>query len=59
MANGSKDKEQRKLARLIHEGIVRPGRAILPPDFFSEQLPRLKDAASVVAALLEERRDGR
>jgi len=48
-----------RVSRLIREGVVRPPRAPLPKTFFSEQLPRLKDEISVVAALIEERRRGR
>jgi hypothetical protein len=59
MAIGDREKDQTRLARLVQKGIVRPGGAALPSDFFSEQLPRLKENASVVEALLEERRNGR
>jgi prevent-host-death family protein len=51
--------EDGRLARLVREGTVRAGRAALPRSFFSEQLPKLKSGASVAAALLEERRQGR
>jgi antitoxin (DNA-binding transcriptional repressor) of toxin-antitoxin stability system len=56
---GSKSEQDGLLARLIREGTVRPGRAALPRSFFTAQLPRLKGNTSVVAALLEERREGR
>jgi len=56
---GNKSDQQGRLARLARDGTVRPGRAALPPSFFTKQLPRLKNRASAVAALLEERRDGR
>jgi prevent-host-death family protein len=57
--SGSESKDDGRLARLVREGTVRPGRAALPRSFFTEQLPRVKSTASVVAALLEERREGR
>ena len=47
-----------RLGRLIRKGIVRPGRAQLSESFFAEPRPRLKRGASVVAALIEERREG-
>ena len=56
---GGKDEEDGRLARLLREGVVRPARAALPRTFFSEQLPRLRGDGSVVAALIEERREGR
>ncbi len=51
--------DQARLARLIRDAVVRPGRAKLPKSFFTRELPRLKGDASVVEALLEERREGR
>ena len=57
--SGSKGEQHGRLARLVREGTVRPGRAALPRAFFTEQLPRRKSSASVVEALLEERREGR
>jgi prevent-host-death family protein len=48
-----------RLARLVREGLVRPGRAPIPPTLFTEQPPQPKGGASAVDALLEERRDGR
>ncbi len=54
-----KDEEDGRLSRLIREGIVRPGRAPLPRSIFTDQLPRPKGGASVVTALIEERREGR
>jgi hypothetical protein len=57
--SGSESKDDGRLARLVREGTVRPGRAALPRSFFTGQLPRVKSTASVVAALLEERRESR
>jgi prevent-host-death family protein len=52
--------DQARLAPLIRDAVVRPGRAKkLPKSFFTRELPRLKGDASVVEALLEERREGR
>ena len=48
-----------RLARLIRDGIVRPARARLSPAFFTRKLPRLKGNASIVATVIEERREGR
>jgi hypothetical protein len=48
-----------RLAQLIRDGIVRPARGKLPKSFFTEPLPRAKEGASVLEALLEERREGR
>jgi prevent-host-death family protein len=56
---GSKREEDGRLARLVRDGTVRPAHAALPPSFFRERLPRAKDGGSVVAALLEERRQSR
>src|SRR6516165_10510796 len=56
---GSKSEQQGLLARLVRDGTVRPGRAALPRSFFVERLPGLECGASVVTALLEERREGR
>jgi hypothetical protein len=53
------DNDSERLARLIRAGVVRPGRGRLPKSFFTEKLPRLKDGSSVLAALLEERENGR
>jgi len=54
-----KDEEDGRLSRLVREGIVRPGRAPLPRSMFADPLPRPKRGASVVTALVEERREGR
>jgi antitoxin (DNA-binding transcriptional repressor) of toxin-antitoxin stability system len=56
---GSRNEDDGRLARLVRAGTVRQGRAVLPRSFFREQLPRIKRAGSVVAALIEERREGR
>lgn len=48
-----------RLLRLIRDGVVRPARVALPRAMFTEQPPRPKAGASALAALLEERREGR
>jgi prevent-host-death family protein len=55
----AESEQEARLARLVREGIVRPARAKLPKSFFTRELPKLKGDASVVEALLEERREGR
>jgi prevent-host-death family protein len=47
-----------RLARLVREAIVRPGRARLPR-ILAEQPPRPEGRASGVAALIDERRASR
>jgi prevent-host-death family protein len=56
--SGSRPDDER-LARLVREGIVRPRRKPLSRKFFTEELPKAKDGVSVVAALIQERREGR
>lgn len=46
-----------ELAQLERRGIIRRGQGSLPKDFLTRRLPQAR--ASVVAALLEERREGR
>ena len=48
-----------RLARLLRDGAVRPGRGVPPPVLFSSAPPRLRAGASGVDALLRERREGR
>src|SRR6202048_5461580 len=57
--SGSKSEQHGRLARLVREGAVRPGRAALPRAFFTEPLTRPQSSASVVAGLLWESREGR
>jgi prevent-host-death family protein len=59
VTSDGKDEPGGRLSRLVREGVVRPGRVALPRSLFSEKPPRPKDDASVVAALIEERREGR
>jgi antitoxin (DNA-binding transcriptional repressor) of toxin-antitoxin stability system len=48
-----------RLARLVRDGIVRPRRSAPARTLFSNRPPRAKAGASVVKALVEERREGR
>jgi prevent-host-death family protein len=55
----SADEHDERLAQLIRDGLVRPRRKPLSPDFFKADLPQTRDGISVLDALLEERREGR
>jgi len=59
VADGRKGEEHGRLLRLIREGIVRPGKVPLSRLLVTGHPPRLKDGTSAVAALIEERREGR
>jgi len=48
-----------QLARLERAGVLRRGRRALAPEFLKRELPRAVRGSSAVAALLEERREGR
>jgi antitoxin (DNA-binding transcriptional repressor) of toxin-antitoxin stability system len=48
-----------RLARLVREGTIRPGRGPIPKSLLADPPPRAKRGASAVAALIAERRDGR
>jgi prevent-host-death family protein len=48
-----------RLARLIREGVVSPGRAAVPKEIFATRPPAAKKGSSGLRALLDERRDGR
>lgn len=48
-----------RLARLVRDGTVRPGRAPLPKSLFTDRPPRPKKGASAVKTLIAERREGR
>ena len=56
---GDEPDQDGRLARLVREGVVRPARCRMPRDMFSRRLPRAKGAVSIVASLIEERREGR
>jgi len=56
---GGEVEQDGRLARLVREGIVRPGRVRLSRTFFADQPPRPKGGESAVDALIEERRESR
>jgi hypothetical protein len=56
---GREPEHDGRLARLIREGIVRPGCAPLSRALFADQPPRPKRGASAVGALIKERRESR
>jgi prevent-host-death family protein len=51
--------DDRRLARLVREGVIRPARGTASKELFTTRPPRPKKGASALRALLEERRDGR
>jgi prevent-host-death family protein len=51
--------EDGRLSRLVRDGVVRPGRGAMPRSLLNGRLPQPKSGASVVDALIEERREGR
>jgi len=57
--SAAKDGQDGRLSRLIRDGVVRPGRGPAPRSLFADEPPRMKDGVSAVAALIEERREGR
>jgi prevent-host-death family protein len=59
VTNGGKNDEDGRLSRLVRDGVVTPGRAALPRSLLTDAPPRTKGGASAVAALIEERREGR
>ena len=58
MARGE-ERTDGALSRLVREGVVRPRRAPLARAVLRELPPHPKAGASAVAALIEERREGR
>ena len=48
-----------RLVRLERAGLIRRGKGKLSPEFFRLPRPKPKNGASVLEALLEERREGR
>jgi prevent-host-death family protein len=53
------EKAEGRLARLIRDGVVRPGRAVLPKTLTDARPPSPKRGTSAVRVLLEDRRQGR
>jgi prevent-host-death family protein len=56
---GDEGEPEGRLSRLVRDGIVRPRRRTVPRGLFSSQPPRATSGASVVDALIKERREGR
>jgi len=56
---GGDPNQDGRLSRLVREGVVREGRTSLARGFFKSEPPRPKNGASALAALIEERREGR
>jgi prevent-host-death family protein len=48
-----------RIARLVREGLVRPGRGGLPRSLLAVRPPRADPGVSIVDILIAERRDGR
>ena len=59
VTNGHEGGQDGRLSRLLRDGVVRPRRAEPPWALFTSQPPRASAGTSAVAALLEERREGR
>jgi prevent-host-death family protein len=59
VTNVSEGEQDGRLARLIREGVVRPGRRAPPNALIATQPPRPKGDASAMATLLAERRESR
>jgi prevent-host-death family protein len=57
--SGLRGDEDGRLARLVRDGVVRPGRRVVPKSVFATKPPGAKRGSSAVRALLEERREGR
>jgi prevent-host-death family protein len=58
-ATAGKDEQDGRIARLVREGILRPGKAQMPRALITAQPLRMKSGSSAVAILIGERRDGR
>jgi prevent-host-death family protein len=59
VTHGLRPEDDGRLARLVRDGIVRPGRAAVAKALVASEPPRPKDGASGVRALIEDRRAGR
>lgn len=59
VTGGKPDAQDGQLSQLVRDGVVRPARAALARSVILEQLPSRQGKSSVVAALIEERREGR
>jgi prevent-host-death family protein len=56
---GADSTDDARLAHLVREGIVRPARRVVPKALIATKPPEPSKGASVVRALLDERRRGR
>ena len=56
---GRDSAEDVRVTRLVRDGLARPRRSSPPSVLFSEPPPQAKQGVSVLAALLEERQEGR
>ncbi len=59
VTHGLRPGDDGRLARLVRDGIVRPARTAVAKALIASKPPHLKDGASGVRALLEDRRAGR
>jgi prevent-host-death family protein len=58
-AGADAEPDDGRLARLVREGVVRPGRSKPSRSLFTDPPPQPKRGASALQALIEERREGR
>jgi prevent-host-death family protein len=58
-SSGDDGEAEGRLARLVREGVVRPGRTSLPKALTETRPPAPKRGGSAVRVLLEERQHGR
>jgi prevent-host-death family protein len=56
---GDKDEQDGRMARLVREGTLRPGKGHMQQSLITAQPPRMKNGCSAVAVLIGERQDGR
>lgn len=56
---GSAEEDEGRLARLVREGVIRPGRGVPAKSLLSSKPPRARKGSSAVGALLDERREDR
>src|SRR5271167_1760993 len=59
VTSGREREHDGRLARLVREGAVRPGRAPLSRALFADLPPRAKGGVSAVRALIDERQENR
>ena len=59
VTGSAEDEQDGRLSRLLRDGAIRPRRSAPARALFSSQPPRARADASVVDALIKERREGR